>query len=172
MKGLTMLDMFSKINPWVILKGHFGTFGDINRNGKWRDFVLFYAVPFVVGAAIGIFGKTFDVGKCINTSVNVLAIFIPLAFSVLVELITMMERDAVRSRPGMMRLAQDLYWNVSYGIFSATAVLCALLAIDFFDLEKGHVVGGMFVTVALHFLLLALMLCKRFSKLMDPHQSK
>ena len=167
-----MFGVLSKINPWVILKGHFGTFGDINRNGKWKDVVLFYVFPFFAGVLAWYRGDNFDISKCSDTAVNILSIFIPLAFSVLVELISMMERDTVRKKPGMMRLAQDLYWNVSYGIFSATAALCCLLAIDFFNVDEASAAGGLFVAGAFHFLLLALMLCKRFAKLMDPDRSK
>ena len=163
-----MFGVISKITPWVILRGHFRSFGDAEGRGQWKDVALFYLLPAAAGAAVWWSGRTFDVGKCADVAVNVLAIFVPLAFSVLVELFGMKDRDAVRANPLLGRLARQLYWNVAYGIFAAMAALCALVAMDFLDIEKGKVAEGAFVAVALHFLLTALMVCKRFAKLMDP----
>lgn len=167
-----MLGVVSKINPLVILRRHFGTFGDAERNGKWMDVVLFYILPVCVGLFVWQSGRRFDVGRCADAAVNVLAIFIPLAFSVLVELMSMMKSDAAKDGSPVKTLAGDLYWNVSYGILAATVALCALLAVDFLGIARGNAFAGAFAAAALHFLLTALMVCKRFAKLMDPVRPK
>ncbi|MBQ6925554.1 MAG: hypothetical protein IJQ73_13015 [Kiritimatiellae bacterium] len=167
-----MLGVLSKINPWTILLGHFGTFGDAEGRGRWKDAVLFYLVPAVGGALVWRADKSFNIAKCADAAVTVLAIFIPLAFSVLVELFALMDREKVRGNPRLEKLARHLYWNVSYGIFAATVALCALAAKDFLGVGNGKIVEGVFVAVALHFLLTALMVGKRFARLMDPERSR
>ena len=163
-----MLGVLSKINPWTILRGHFGTFGDAEGRGRWKDVVLFYLAPMAAGAWVWRADKPFNIAKCADAAVTVLAIFIPLAFSVLVELFTLMDRESVRGNPALGKLARHLYWNVSYGIFAATVALCALAARDFLEVGNGKAFEGVFAAAALHFLLTALMVGKRFARLMDP----
>ncbi len=167
-----MLGVLSKINPWSILCGHFGTFGDAEGRGRWKDVILFYIVPAAVGALVWRSDRPFDIEKCAGVAVNVLAIFVPLAFSVLVELFGMMDRESVKSKPALKLLAMHLYWNVSYGIFAAMVSLCALVTKDFLRVGNGKVAEGVFVATAMHFLLTALMVGKRFARLMDPARSR
>ena len=167
-----MLGVLSKINPWTILCGHFKTFGDAEGRGTWKDVFLFYLAPVACGAFVWRMDKSFNVAKCADAAINVLAIFIPLAFSVLVELFAMMDRISDQDTSNLKKLAQHLYWNVSYGIFAATMALCALTIRDFLNIENCKIVEGVFVATAMHFLLTALMVGKRFARLMDPNQLK
>lgn len=167
-----MLGVLSKINPWSILCGHFGTFGDAEGRGKWKDVVLFYMAPAAVGALVWRSDRSFDIGKCAGAAVTVLAIFVPLAFSVLVELFGMMDRESVKSKPALKQLTVQLYWNVSYGIFAAMVALCVLATKDFLRVGNGKVAEGVFAATAMHFLLTALMVGKRFARLMDPARTK
>ena len=131
-----MLGVLSKINPWSILCGHFGTFGDAEGRGRWKDVILFYIVPAAVGTLVWRSDRPFDIEKCAGVAVNVLAIFVPLAFSVLVELFGMMDRESVKSKPALKLLAMHLYWNVSYGIFAAMVSLWVLVTKDFLRVGK------------------------------------
>lgn len=163
-----MLGVASKINPSVIIRGHFKTFGDAERHGWWKDIVLFYVLPVCIGLLAWNSRKSFNLEKSAETAINVLAIFVPLAFSVLAELFSMIDRLSVQKNNLLKRIATDLYWNVSYGVFVAIIALCTLVALDFLGIEKGQGFAGAFVAVSIHFLFTALMVIKRFVKLMDP----
>ena len=163
-----MLGIVSKIDPTVILRGHFRTFGDAERHGRWKDVLLFYLLPMCIGLLTWNSKASFDLDRCTTTSINVLAIFVPLAFSVLAELFAMIDRQTMQKNHSLKRLATDLYWNVSYGVFASIIALCCLVLIEFLQIEKGKWFAGIFVAVSLHFLFTALMVIKRFAKLMDP----
>lgn len=162
-----MFGVLSKINPWTILRDHFKTFGNADGHGRWKDVVLFYAIPLAAAFVVSGTGCGFNTERASDRSVTVLSIFIPLAFSVLVELASAIGKKRIRENPKLELLARHLYWNVSYGIFAAIVALCAIFSIDFIGIGKGKIFVGAFVAVFLHFLLTVLMVCKRFAKLMD-----
>lgn len=162
-----MFGVLLKINPFTIIAGHFGTFGNAVGRGKWKDGVLFYAVPILVAFFVSKASCQFKVEQAANNSVTVLSIFVPLAFSVLLELVSLLGKDNVRENPKLELLARHLFWNVSYGILAAMVTLCGLVLVDFISIQKGHWFVFAFVAIALHFFLTALMVVKRFAILMN-----
>lgn len=163
-----MLGIASKINPVVVLCGHFKTFGDAEKHGKWKDVVLFYALPVCFGILAWNSERHFNSEQCADAAINVLSIFIPLAFSVLAELFAIIDRNSMQKSNVLKQLVTDLFWNVSYGIFASIIALCVLVAIDFIGIEKGKWFDGVFVAVTFHLFFIALMVLKRFARLMDP----
>ena len=162
------LGVVSKINPLVVLRGHFNTFGDAEHRGRWKDILLFYIFPGCIGLYAWNSTRSFNSDKCADTAVNILAIFVPLAFSVLAELFSMVDRKSVQNNNSLKQLATDLFWNISYGIFVSIIALSGLLVLDFMGISKGRWFTGVFVATALHFFFTTLMVLKRFAKLMDP----
>ena len=163
-----MLGIASKINPVGLLCGHFKTFGDAERRGRWKDVILFYALPVCFGLLAWNSERHFNSEQCASAAINVLSIFIPLAFSVLAELFAIIDRNSMPENSVLKQLAVDLFWNLSYGVFVSIIALCFLVAVDFIGIEKGKWFNGLFVATSFHFLFTALMVLKRFAKLMDP----
>lgn len=156
-----------KINPFTILEGHFKSFGNAAGKKKWQDVALFYAVPIVTAYYVSNSSFRFNVEQAANSSITVLSIFVPLAFSVLVELVSVLGKEHVQANSKLRLLACQLYWNVSYGILAAMTALCGLVAVDFLSIQKGRWFVIAFVSVAIHFCLTALMVVKRFTILMN-----
>ena len=163
-----MLGIASKINPVVVLCEHFKTFGDAERRGRWKDVILFYALPLCFGLLAWNSERHFNSEQCASVAINVLSIFVPLAFSVLAELFAIIDRNSMPENSVLKQLATDLFWNVSYGIFASIIALCVLVAIDFIGIEKGKWFDGVFVAATVHLFFIALMVLKRFAKLRDP----
>ncbi|MBQ3807667.1 MAG: hypothetical protein IJK04_02125 [Kiritimatiellae bacterium] len=163
-----MCGVTSKINPVFIVERHFKTFGDAQRHGRWKDVLLFYVLPTCLGLLAWRSEQFFDLEKSAGTAINVLAIFVPLAFSVLTALFSFIDCSTRDENDPVRKLATDLYWNVSYGIVTSMIALCFLVSIEFLGIKKGQWFAGVFVMVFIHFLFTALMVIKRFAKLMDP----
>lgn len=163
---MILLRILSKVSPFVVLKGHWDTFGNVERKHKWADVFLFYLLPVGLAWWILKWVAIAKLDRTIDNMATVLAIFIPLSFSILAELLGILNKETTKRNDKLRRLAQDLYWNVSYAILVALVFLCALVAVDFFSLSKGKAFCLFFAWMAGHIALTALMLLKRFSILM------
>lgn len=163
---MILFGVFSKVSPCVVLKGHWNTFGNVERKNKWADVLLFYLLPVGLAWWLLKWVAIAKLDRSIDNMETVLAIFIPLSFSILAELLGVQDKEIIKQNEKLRRLAKDLYWNVSYTVFVALVFLCVLVGIDLLSLPRGRLFCLFFAGMAGHIALTALMLLKRFSILM------
>lgn len=157
--------MLTKINPVKILHNHWSTFVDSHEYALWGDWLLFYGFPIIGGGITWYFRPNFSFSEgTYGLIVSVLAIFIPLAFTVLTQLYLLVEKYKMNF--SVLKLIKHLFYNLAYSIFCVLFLLVLFLLADFFSFKSSHLFASIIFAFGIHLFLTALMILKRFNVIM------
>lgn len=155
--------MFRKISMREVFGEHIATLYDNRSDSRRRskgDLALFYLLPTVAGVAVVLLRPRLETGDAL-TAVSILA---GLSFGAVIFVFDLRLRMAQKWKPGQraLMLLDELFSNLLYSVLVAvTLVLVALIPEGQGWWCRVH--DGVFVTVALHYVLTMLMCIKRLA---------
>lgn len=157
--------MFVKVNPIEIIRNHWSTFVDADEHPLRSDWLLFYLFPVLGGGIVWYLRPHFLFSEATyGLIVNILAIFIPLAFTALTQLYVVVEK--YRRNVLILKLIRHLFYNLAYSIFCALCLLVLFLLADFLNFKSSHLFSSIVLAIGIHLFLTILMILKRFNIIM------
>lgn len=171
--------MSNKINVSDIILGHFRTLRNANGKLSFIDIVTFILIPVFIG--IFAFFYQLNLSKdIVSLLVNFGAIFTALLLSVLVlvydqeiKITTSNSNDSSALFQVRKKLLRQLYYNVSFSVVCAIALVTLCLILALFDEKLSlveQIVTSLIIAIVASILLNVLMVVKRMHVLLTNPQ--
>lgn len=163
--------LFSKINMFDVIVGHYGSFGNERGEGRFWDYLLFCVFPLLIGFLYFYASGRWDTGSikllpikedCWHATITINAIFIPLVLTLLTALYSVKDRFWGNSQ----LLFRQLCENSAYLVLVSMAIILGVICLEILNLLLDNkYTSAVFIGIFVHQVLTVLMILKRFHRL-------